>query len=73
MRPRSTPPLWNRPETLVLYVVTVSVLGATFTMLLDKLADSVGAPPMLHGFVIHGSAAVFALAAVMLYAGRRQR
>jgi hypothetical protein len=63
---------WYRAEPLIRYVITISLLGAAFTFLLDRLADTAGATAMVHSLVINGTAGVVALGGVMLYnAGQR--
>ncbi len=61
--------IWCRAsvEGLVRYVISISLIGAGFTLLLDKLAVIAEAPATVHTFVVHGSAGVFACAGVALY------
>jgi hypothetical protein len=54
-------------ESLVRYVVFISVIGAGFTLLLDMLANATQAPATVRALVVHGSAGVFACAGVVLY------
>jgi hypothetical protein len=61
MRPKNT------VEVLVRYVLSISILGALFTLALDQLATAEGAPAGVHTLVIQGSAGLFAFAGVALY------
>ena len=47
--------------SLIRYVVSISLIGAGFTLLLDKLAAAAEAPTLVHTLVIQGSAGMFAL------------
>jgi hypothetical protein len=57
----------TKVEDLVRYIVSISVIGTGFTVLLDMLANAAEAPATVRALVIHGSAGVFAYAGVALY------
>ena len=52
---------------LVRYIVSISVIGTGFTVLLNMLANATEAPATVRALVVHGSAGVFACAGVVLY------
>ena len=53
--------------SLIRYVVSISLIRAGFTLLLDKLAAAAEAPALVHTLVIQGSAGMFALGGVALF------
>src|SRR4051812_18535878 len=52
----------TKVEDLVHYIVSISVIGAGYTLLLDMLANAAEAPATVRALVVHGSAGVFACA-----------
>jgi hypothetical protein len=56
----------TKAQGLVRYIVSISVVGAGFTVLLDIFADAAEAPATVRVLVVHGSAEVFAYAGVAL-------
>jgi len=57
----------TKAQGLVRYIVSISVVGAGFTVLLDILANAAEAPATVRALIVHGSAGVVACAGVALY------